>query len=59
MRMKRAAGLSVLLVFTAVLCLPLSGQTLVVKKFGAKDSLQKFSPNTSLRQVIQGGRVLS
>ena len=37
----------------------MSGQNLVVKKFGAKDSLQKFTSNTSLRQVIQGGKILS
>jgi len=59
MRMNKAAGLSGLVVLIIALCLPVSGQTLVVKRFGAKDSLQKFSPNTSLRQVIQGGKVLS
>ena len=59
MRTNRAVIVFGFVVLTAALCVPMSGQTLVVKKFGAKDSLQKFSPNTSLRQVIQGGKVLS
>jgi subtilisin family serine protease len=59
MRIKTAAGVSKIVILTALLCLQAAGQNLVVKKFGAKDSLQKFSPNTSLRQVIQGGKVLS
>src|SRR5208283_3281549 len=59
MRMKTSVSFSGIVVLTAVLCLPVVGQNLVVKKFGAKDSLQKFSSNTSLEQVIQGGKVLS
>ena len=57
--MKIVAGLIGIIVLTAAFCLPVSGQNLVVKKFGTKDSLQKFSPNTSLRQVIQGGKILT
>ncbi len=59
MRMKTAVSFSGIVVLTVALCLPVSGQNLVLKKFGAKDSLQKFSSNTSLQQVIQGGKVLS
>ncbi len=59
MRTNRAASLSGLVILAAALSMPAPGQTLVVKQFGAKDSLQKFSPNTSLRQVIQRGKVLS
>ena len=36
-----------------------SGQNLVVKRFGEKDSLQKFAPNTSVVNVVGQGRVLS
>ena len=36
-----------------------SGQNLVVKRFGEKDSLQKFSPNTSVVNVVGQGKVLS
>ena len=59
MRMKKAAIFSGVFVLTIAFGLPAVGQNLVVKKFGAKDSLQKFASNTSLRQVIQGGKVLS
>lgn len=54
MRMKTSVSFSGIVVLTAALCLPVFGQNLIVKKFGAKDSLQKFSSNTSLQQVIQG-----
>lgn len=59
MRMNRTVIINGIVILIAVFCFPASGQTLVVKKFGAKDSLQTFSPNTLLRQVIQGGKVLS
>jgi subtilisin family serine protease len=59
MMMKKAVIFSGILVLTIAFGLPAVGQNLVVKKFGAKDSLQKFTSNTSLRQVIQGGKVLS
>ncbi len=59
MRMKTSVSFSGIVVLIAALCLPVFGQNLIVKKFGAKDSLQKFSSNTSLQQVIQGGKVLS
>ena len=59
MMMKKAAIFSGVFALTIAFGLPAVGQNLVVKKFGAKDSLQKFASNTSLRQVIQGGKVLS
>jgi len=59
MRMKTSVSFSGIVVLTVALCLPVPGQNLVVKKFGTKDSLQKFTSNTSLRQVIQSGKILS
>ncbi|MGA7160792.1 MAG: S8 family serine peptidase [Bacteroidota bacterium] len=59
MIVRKAAFISRLVILIIVLCSPLSGQNLVVKRFGAKDSLQKFSANTSLLQSIHGGKILS
>jgi hypothetical protein len=56
--MNRRTIFANLLLLTAIL-FPAAGQNLIVKKFGAKDSLQKYSPATSVRQVIQGGKILS
>ena len=48
-----------MVILIVALCCPVLGQNLVVKKFGANDSLQKFATNTSLLQTIQGGKILS
>lgn len=51
--------MKLLVVLIIALLSPVSGQNVIIKKFGDKDSLQKFASNTSLHQVVQGGKVLS
>ncbi len=57
--MRRPAHAKILLTLIIALHSPLSGQNIIIKKFGDKDSLQKFAPNTALHQVVQSGKVLS
>ncbi|HTY11919.1 MAG TPA: S8 family serine peptidase [Bacteroidota bacterium] len=59
MRLRTTSGATIIFFLSIVSVYPTPGQNLIVKKFGAKDSLLKFSPTTSVRQVIQGGKVLS
>ncbi len=57
--MRKPAHVKVLLALIIGLHSPMSGQNIIIKKFGDKDSLQKFDSNTALHQVVQRGKVLS
>ena len=57
--MTRHALTSIIVILVLTLSSSGSGQSLIVKKSGAKDSLQRFSSNSEVAQVVQRGRVLS
>lgn len=57
--MRKPVHVKVFLALIIALHVPMSGQNVIIKKFGDKDSLQKFDSNTALHQVVQKGKVLS
>ncbi len=57
--MTRCAYAAGVTLFSLMLVSSGSGQSLIVKKSGEKDSLQQFSSNSEVAQVVRRGKVLS